>query len=418
MLGVRLCDSAIKELGPIATQVIYWCDSQPCFNGFTQNRANITRSSHTGSPKFLTAVPLHSGGLSQANWIEQATDPAEFPLLFYNSTQMVPLPRLSRLTSIFFFGLIVEPSSDDPEVSPAKWVGYIQVTNEPIIQNSSNLHKLKRIDAWLLRFFINRHTNPQNLQFSSYVKALELLKAVRFIIRVNQRHFLADECQCFAKRRPVPSASSLANLTPFLDLFGIIRVGGRLEHSYLPETLNIQLTKLLTHATIEHTLHALPTKYPFFHPRDSINRVIRKFWTCKLRNSQLVPPLMGPLPASRLKSHLPAFTNVGIDFFGPLSVVILRRSVKRYGVMFSCLDCRAVHFEVKESLDMNSCINAFSRFADRRGLPQLATATTEQIWWPLSKKSTTPFPAETKLSWCRRMKNWKTNQSNWDSVHP
>ena len=28
VLGVRLCDSAIKELGPIATQVIYWCDSQ------------------------------------------------------------------------------------------------------------------------------------------------------------------------------------------------------------------------------------------------------------------------------------------------------------------------------------------------------------------------------------------------------
>jgi hypothetical protein len=28
VLGVRLCDSAIKELGPIATQVVYWCDSQ------------------------------------------------------------------------------------------------------------------------------------------------------------------------------------------------------------------------------------------------------------------------------------------------------------------------------------------------------------------------------------------------------
>jgi hypothetical protein len=34
---------------------------------------------------------------------------------------------------------------------------------------------------------------------------------------------------------------------------------------------------------------------------------------------------MGPLPASRLKTHLPAFTNVGIDFFGPMTVILLRR---------------------------------------------------------------------------------------------
>ena len=80
---------------------------------------------------------------------------------------------------------------------------------------------------------------------------------------------------------------------------------------------------------------------------------------------------MGPLPASRLQTHLPAFTNVGIDLFGPFSVVILRRSVKRYGVMFTCLDTRAVHLEVADSLDMDSFINAFSRFADRRGVPQL-----------------------------------------------
>lgn len=80
---------------------------------------------------------------------------------------------------------------------------------------------------------------------------------------------------------------------------------------------------------------------------------------------------MGPLPAGRLKSHLPQFTNVGIDFFGPSSVVMFRRTVKRHGVMFTCLDCRAVHLEITDSLDLESFVNAFSRFADRRGLPKL-----------------------------------------------
>ena len=39
--------------------------------------------------------------------------------------------------------------------------------------------------------------------------------------------------------------------------------------------------------------------------------------------------------------------------------------------MFTCFDCRAVHLELAYLLDMNSFINAFSRFVDRRGLPQL-----------------------------------------------
>ncbi len=97
-------------------------------------------------------------------------------------------------------GAIFEPSSDDPEVSPAKWVGYIQVTNDHpvfnLIQNSSNLHKLKRIVAWLLRFVNNRHINQKNRQLSSYVKAPELREALRFIIRVDQRHFLYHEFRC------------------------------------------------------------------------------------------------------------------------------------------------------------------------------------------------------------------------------
>jgi hypothetical protein len=81
---------------------------------------------------------------------------------------------------------------------------------------------------------------------------------------------------------------------------------------------------------------------------------------------------MGPLPASRLKTHLPPFTNVGIDFFGPLTVVLLRRSLKSYEVIFTCLDCRAVHIELANSMDMDSFINAFSLFVDSRGLPKLS----------------------------------------------
>jgi hypothetical protein len=71
---------------------------------------------------------------------------------------------------------------------------------------------------------------------------------------------------------------------------------------------------------------------------------------------------MGSLPVSRVKTHLPPFTNVGNDFFGPSTVVLLRRSFKRYGVVFTCLECRAVHLELTDPLDMDSfCIDFTQR---------------------------------------------------------
>lgn len=80
---------------------------------------------------------------------------------------------------------------------------------------------------------------------------------------------------------------------------------------------------------------------------------------------------MSPLPAARLMTHIPPFTNTGIDYFGPLTVVMFRRTSKRYGVLFTCLDTRAVHIEIAHSLDLESFVNAFSRFIDRRGLPKV-----------------------------------------------
>jgi transposase InsO family protein len=44
-------------------------------------------------------------------------------------------------------------------------------------------------------------------------------------------------------------------------------------------------------------------------------------------------------------------------------------AVKRYGCVFTCLFCRAVHIEVLETLEADSFINGFRRFIARRGMP-------------------------------------------------
>ena len=59
-----------------------------------------------------------------------------------------------------------------------------------------------------------------------------------------------------------------------------------------------------------------------------------------------------------------------VDYFGPFLIKQGRSQVKRYGCIFTCLAMRAIHIEVAHSLDAESFLCAFSRFASRRGNPK------------------------------------------------
>ena len=56
----------------------------------------------------------------------------------------------------------------------------------------------------------------------------------------------------------------------------------------------------------------------------------------------------------------------GLIYFLPIEVKRGRSLEKRYGVILTCMACRAVHLKVAYSLDTDSCINALRRFG-RRG---------------------------------------------------
>ena len=77
---------------------------------------------------------------------------------------------------------------------------------------------------------------------------------------------------------------------------------------------------------------------------------------------------MADLLEERLNAST-AFTNVGVDYFGPFLVKIGRRNEKRWFCLFTCLTMRAVHLEVVPKLDTDICLNAIMRFIARRGKP-------------------------------------------------
>ena len=85
--------------------------------------------------------------------------------------------------------------------------------------------------------------------------------------------------------------------------------------------------------------------------------------------AKCLQPLMADLPTKRLAYKKPAFTNTGLDCFGPLHVTVRRTTEKRWIIIFTCLTTRAIHLEILHSLNTSSCMMAIERFVARRGRP-------------------------------------------------
>ena len=190
------------------------------------------------------------------------------------------------------------------------------------------------------------------------------------------------------------SVADLASsgLSPFVDDFGIIRVGGRIRHSFLPFDGKHPIVipgdhplglRIIAHYHEEKhhqgrsiTMSAVRAAgYYIVKCRPLVDKFIRNCVVCRRLRGQPRVPLMGDLPQTRLE-ETPPFTYVGIDLFGPFCVtegIKTRRTPgnkKAWGVVFLCLVCRAVHVEVVMGLDAVSFRNSLRRFIALRGVPR------------------------------------------------
>ena len=119
--------------------------------------------------------------------------------------------------------------------------------------------------------------------------------------------------------------------------------------------------------------------------------VQQRFWVIGIRNAlgsiksncvkcrklavQAIHPHMADLPGERVEGNVYPFKSTGIDYFGSFEVTVLRRPVKHWCCLFSCLVTRAVHIEVVNGLDTDACVMAITRVMARRGKP-VTTART------------------------------------------
>ena len=81
---------------------------------------------------------------------------------------------------------------------------------------------------------------------------------------------------------------------------------------------------------------------------------------------------MADLPIARLKPFTPPFYNSSVDYFGPYYVKVGRnKSTKHYGILFTCMNTRAVHLEMAVDYSTMEFLQALRRFLSLRGQPAL-----------------------------------------------
>lgn len=116
--------------------------------------------------------------------------------------------------------------------------------------------------------------------------------------------------------------------------------------------------QLLGHSDQNHTLSVLRRKYWITNSNATVRKMISQCSYCRRLNGRAMEQKMADLPRERIVPDLPPFTNVGVDYFGPVEIQRGRTTCKLYGVIFICMVSRAVYLKVAHSLETDACINA------------------------------------------------------------
>lgn len=210
----------------------------------------------------------------------------------------------------------------------------------------------------------------------------EMNQAEEAIISYVQRQYFEEEILILQRGDTIPKRSSLHRLDPWMD-GNILRVGGRLnkcaipmeiknpiilpKDSHIPKLILTDIHKRAKHAGRNYIISKLRQLFWVPCANALARKIIKNCTICRRQHASVGEQKMADLPLDRVSPDLPAFTSVGVDYFGPIIVKRGRTEIKRYGVLFTCMATRAIHLEMAYSLDTSSCINAIRRFVCRRG---------------------------------------------------
>eukprot|EP00794_Sanderia_malayensis_P002619 gene2619-3032_t len=258
------------------------------------------------------------------------------------------------------------------------------------IESFSSLKKLRNVTAYVRRPFrrwnLRKCSGENGAQET--VTMEERQEAEEWLIKQEQKKYFEKELQDLSSRKSLSKKSSICSLNPFIDENGLIRVGGRLRRSSLEYENRHQivlpkqshLTVLIireAHEKVRHfganyVLNVVRAKYWPLQGRAIVKKTLRACVVCKKLRGVPLEQLMADLPTSRVESWGRPFKFTGVDLFGPIITKARYRGgrrEKRYGVLFTCLQTRAIRIELAYCQSTDDFMKAFTRFISRRSRP-------------------------------------------------
>ncbi|XP_060855378.1 uncharacterized protein LOC132933060 [Metopolophium dirhodum] len=384
----------LKDIIPVI-EIHAWTDSKVVLSWLTSPQSNFKIFVTNRLSKIADLLPncqwRHvSSDLNPADCVSRGIFPSliQNNLLYWNGPPFLLLPDhlwpSSKITLI--------PPSQLPEYKPSQCVCNIIVPDAPLewINNFSSFTRLIRVTAWIIRFCQRTRQKRKLLEPLSLepLSREELDNAIIPLVITTQKNSFSNLLQTLQVPDAKVSPRSLAQLSPFVDVCGILRVGGRIRQSNAPVTTHhpillpkeSALTTLIIrhfhltyfHAGAQLTASLLRRRYWILSCRLAIRSVIFKCVICARHRATAPQPLMADLPAYRVRPARP-FSHVGIDFAGPFLIKEGRRkttrSIKCYLCIFVCMVVKASHIEVVSDLSTDAFLASLHRFVSRRGIP-------------------------------------------------
>ena len=386
VLLTRLLNEARSALKLPVRRITFWTDSEivllwiqrmpQTLQVFEGNRvAEIQRASEDIEWRH---VP---GKLNPADALSRGQTPVEF---------------LRNDTWFNGFSWLRQPEAAWPEtrITPLKEVPGLKKTacllnsssparadSKPFYCNISSYYTLINVIAYCLRV---RH--PYGYP-SKFLDRAERDAAERVLWRLIQHEKFKGELESIRETGTTKN-TRLAAFSPFIDEFGVLRVGGRLTNAQIPTCQKYpvllpsyhHVTDLIIrrvhseslHAGLHSTLFAVRHRFWLLDGRNQVRKIIRQCNACIRYRPTTLHSKMSDLPSSRVQQSA-VFSHVGVDFFGPISLKekkFRNRSIlKGYGCVFICMSTKAVHLELANDLSTEGFLAALRRFIGRRGMP-------------------------------------------------
>ncbi|XP_064470007.1 uncharacterized protein LOC135384748 [Ornithodoros turicata] len=248
------------------------------------------------------------------------------------------------------------------------------------IENFSDLNRLHRVTAWVIRFTENARRNTNRGPLSTE----EIENAQCYWIRHVQASSFPVELDCLSRDQPIRTTSKISDLQPLIDSNRILRLGRRLSasqqafseqhpalilsYSHYAKLLITDAHHRVFHSGVRDTLVQLREEFWIIRARQRVKQILGRCITCRRNNSRASTEVQGQLPAGRITRSHP-FQVIGVDFAGPLTLRQNRKYfTKAHIALFTCAVTRAVHIELCEDTSAVKFLQAFRRFTSRRGI--------------------------------------------------